>query len=104
VIPLQISQEVELAFRHLADSCHYSVAIYDIAKTRGGTRLKFTQIGIPPNRYSGHYRGWIEAYWTPMKEVFAKGAVSSATRAKHVVDRKERIAKGRFRRKLAKGA
>ena len=39
---------------------HYSVAIYDIAKIRGGTRLKFTQIGIPPNRYSGHYRGWIE--------------------------------------------
>ena len=83
---------------------HYSVAIYDLAKTRGGSRLKFTQIGIPPRRYSGHYRGWIEAYWTPMKEVFAKGAVSSATRAKHVVDRKERIAKGRFRRKLAKGA
>jgi Activator of Hsp90 ATPase homolog 1-like protein len=27
---------------------HYSVAIYDIAKTRGGTKLKFTQIGIPP--------------------------------------------------------
>jgi uncharacterized protein YndB with AHSA1/START domain len=37
---------------------HYSVAIYEIAKTRGRTRLKFTQIGIPPNRYSGHYRGW----------------------------------------------
>ena len=44
---------------------HYSIAIYDLAKVRGGTQLKFTQIGIPPHRYSGHYRGWIEAYWTP---------------------------------------
>jgi uncharacterized protein YndB with AHSA1/START domain len=50
---------------------HHSVVIYDIAKTHGGAKLKFTQIGIPPNRYSGHYRGWIEAYWTPMKEIFA---------------------------------
>jgi len=83
---------------------HYSVVIFDIEKAPAGAKLRFTQIGIPPDRYSGHYRGWIEAYWTPMKEVFAKGAVSSATRAKHVVDRKERIAKGRFRRKLAKGA
>src|SRR5215813_7104564 len=31
---------------------HYSIATYDIAKTRSGTRLKFTQIGIPPGRYS----------------------------------------------------
>ena len=36
---------------------HYSVAIYDIAKIPGGSKLKFTQIGVPPNRYSGHYRG-----------------------------------------------
>jgi uncharacterized protein YndB with AHSA1/START domain len=34
---------------------HYSIAIFEIAKARGGSKLKFTQIGIPPNRYSGHY-------------------------------------------------
>ena len=39
---------------------HYSIATFDIAKARGGSRLTFTQIGIPPGRYSGHYRGWIE--------------------------------------------
>jgi len=29
---------------------------------QGNTRDRHDQIGIPPNRYSGHYRGWIEAY------------------------------------------
>jgi activator of HSP90 ATPase len=80
---------------------HYSIAIFDIEKSPGGAKLRFTQIGIPPDRYSGHYRGWIEAYWTPMKEIFAAGEVSKGTRAKHVISRKERIAKGRFRRKLS---
>jgi uncharacterized protein YndB with AHSA1/START domain len=32
---------------------HYSIAIFDISKVRGGSKLKFTQIGIPPGRYSG---------------------------------------------------
>ena len=31
---------------------HYSIAIFDITKVRGGAKLKFTQIGIPPSRYS----------------------------------------------------
>lgn len=38
---------------------HYSIAIFDIQKSKGGSVLHFTQIGVPPNRYSGHYRGWI---------------------------------------------
>jgi activator of HSP90 ATPase len=53
---------------------HYSIVIFDISKVKSGSKLKFTQIGIPPHRYSGHYRGWIETYWTPMKEIFAKSA------------------------------
>jgi len=39
---------------------HYSIAIFDIVKTAGGRKLTFTQIGVRPDRYSGHYRGWIE--------------------------------------------
>jgi uncharacterized protein YndB with AHSA1/START domain len=38
---------------------HYSVAIFDIQKSKGGSQLRFTQIGIPPPTYSGHCRGWI---------------------------------------------
>jgi uncharacterized protein YndB with AHSA1/START domain len=83
---------------------HYSIAIFDISKARGGANLKFTQIGIPPNRYSGHYRGWVETYWTPMKEIFANGTISRETRAKVKIDREQRISTGRFRRTLSKEA
>ena len=31
---------------------HYSVVIFDLAKARSGCKLRFTQIGIPPHRYS----------------------------------------------------
>jgi uncharacterized protein YndB with AHSA1/START domain len=83
---------------------HYSVAIYDITKVRGGTRLKFTQIGIPPNRYSGHYRGWIEAYWTPMKEILATGTTSQKTKERVKTSREQRIKTGRFRRSIIQGS
>lgn len=80
---------------------HYSVAIFDLAKINGGTKLVFTQIGIPPERYSGHQRGWIETYWTPMQEIFAHSAISEKTRARVEIDKKERIAKGKFRRRVS---
>jgi activator of HSP90 ATPase len=83
---------------------HYSIAIFDITKVRGGAKLKFTQIGIPPSRYSGHYRGWIEAYWTPMKEIFATGTTSKMTRARVKANREHRIKKGKFRRSISKEA
>src|SRR6516225_2677364 len=59
---------------------HYSIVIFDISKAPRGSTLRFTQIGVPPDRYSGHYRGWIETYWTPMKEVLRQGHVSALTR------------------------
>jgi uncharacterized protein YndB with AHSA1/START domain len=83
---------------------HYSVAIYELTKVRGGTRLKFTQIGIPPDRYSGHYRGWIETYWTPMKEIFATGTTSQKTRDRVRINRERRIKTGRFRRSISNRA
>ena len=80
---------------------HYSIAIFDIGKVPGGSKLTFTQIGVPPGRYSGHYRGWIETYWTPMKEIFATGAISNKTRARIKIDREHRIRAGKFRRKIS---
>ena len=82
---------------------HYSIATYDLEKIGDGTKLKFTQIGVPPNRYSGHYRGWIETYWTPMKEIFATGELSERTKRRVKVDREQRISKGSFRRTISKG-
>jgi uncharacterized protein YndB with AHSA1/START domain len=75
---------------------HYSVVTFDIQKVARGAKLRFTQMGIPPNRCSGHYRGWIETYWTPMKEILAQGEMSDATRARVKIDRQRRIATGRF--------
>jgi activator of HSP90 ATPase len=80
---------------------HYSIAIFDIKRVPKGTKLQFTQLGIPPNRYSGHYRGWIETYWTPMKEIFANGEISDKTRARVKANREHRIDAQRFRRKLS---
>ena len=83
---------------------HYSIAIFDIQKAKDGSVLRFTQIGVPPQRYSGHYRGWIEAYWTPMKEVLASGKISEKTRARVKADRAKRIKNRHFRRKISSGA
>jgi len=83
---------------------HYSIVSFDISRSAGGSILRFTQIGIPPHRYSGHYRGWIEAYWTPMKEIFAKGSISPKTRARVRADKTKRIAPRRFRRSLSREA
>ena len=80
---------------------HYSIAIFDLTKIRDGTKLVFTQIGVPPERYSGHYRGWIETYWTPMQEIFADDTISEKTRARVEIDKSERIAKGQFRRRVS---
>jgi activator of HSP90 ATPase len=83
---------------------HYSIAIFDLQAAGAGTRLKFTQIGVPPSRYSGHYRGWIETYWTPMKEIFADGKISDETRSRVQVDKTQRIRRGQFRRQISKEA
>jgi len=80
---------------------HYSIAIFDIQTAGVGSKLTFTQIGVPPNRFSGHYRGWIEAYWTPMKEVIASGAISDKTRARVKASRENRIVEGHFRRRIS---
>jgi activator of HSP90 ATPase len=83
---------------------HYSIAIFNIEKAKDGSLLRFTQIGVPSHRYSGHYRGWIEAYWTPMKEVLASGKISDKTRARVKADREKRISTQHFRRKISGAA
>jgi activator of HSP90 ATPase len=62
-------------------SDHYSIATFELRAVDGGTELRFTQIGVPPHRFDGHSRGWIENYWHPMQELFDRGALSEATKA-----------------------
>ena len=81
---------------------HYSIATFDFAKVRGGTRLHFTQLGVPPDRHNGHYREWIEGYWTPIKEVLASDEGSTRTRKRVRAHKRGRIRKPHLiqRRKL----
>jgi activator of HSP90 ATPase len=58
---------------------HYSVVTFELRPVDGGTELRFTQIGVPPHRFDGHSRGWVENYWRPMQELFGKGGLSEAT-------------------------
>jgi activator of HSP90 ATPase len=74
---------------------HYSIAIFDFKPVTQGTRLTFTQMGVPRHRYDGHWHGWINTYWRPMKEVLKSGARSQKTRAE-VAAARQRIATGRL--------
>ena len=51
---------------------HYSVATFSLKRIRGGTRLAFTQIGVPDREFKGISHGWRDHYWKPTKEMLEK--------------------------------
>ncbi len=51
---------------------HYSTVTYELTKVPGGTRLRFTQVGVPDKDYSAKKKGWPHAYWQPMKALLEK--------------------------------
>jgi activator of HSP90 ATPase len=51
---------------------HYSIVIYDLKKAKGGAKLTFSHIGVPVENYASIDKGWVEAYWDPMKAAIAK--------------------------------
>jgi|SRR5712691_8301700 len=50
----------------------YSKATFALAKTRGGTRITFTQTSVPDEFHREIRDGWREHYWEPLKKQFAK--------------------------------
>ncbi|MBI4289026.1 MAG: SRPBCC domain-containing protein [Chloroflexi bacterium] len=50
----------------------YSKATFRFAEVEGGTRLTFTQSGVPDEEYEGTTQGWRDYYWTPMKKLLAR--------------------------------
>lgn len=48
---------------------HFSKATFSLSKTKTGTKLSFTQSGVPVKHYNAIKNGWIEHYWNPMKEI-----------------------------------
>lgn len=51
---------------------HYSKAIFAFKEENGKTKMTFTQAGIPAQFYEDIKQGWIDYYWTPMKEILEK--------------------------------
>ncbi len=48
---------------------HYSIAIFELKKVKEGTKLEFTQTGVPEEFYKSISKGWHEHYWNHMKEM-----------------------------------
>jgi activator of HSP90 ATPase len=44
-----------------------SIAKFELTKKGSGTKLTFTQTGVPENKYKDIASGWKEHYWEKMK-------------------------------------
>ncbi|MGZ3648210.1 MAG: SRPBCC domain-containing protein [Syntrophales bacterium] len=51
---------------------HYSKVTFSLMKVKGGTRLTFTQSGIPDQYYKDINQGWRDYYWKKMKAMLEK--------------------------------
>jgi activator of HSP90 ATPase len=51
---------------------HYSRVTFSLNKAEGGTRLTFSQTGVPEEQYQDVSQGWQDYYWEPMKEMLGK--------------------------------
>jgi len=47
---------------------HYSKVTFLLKQIQGGTRLIFTQTGIPNEHYDEIAQGWRDYYWAPLKK------------------------------------
>ena len=50
----------------------YSKVTYQLDKTAGGTKITFTQTGVPEEAYEDVKQGWYDYYWDPMKKMLEK--------------------------------
>jgi activator of HSP90 ATPase len=51
---------------------HYSRCTFSLKEVQGGTRLTFTQSGVPEEVYEDIRQGWHDYYWEPIKQRFQK--------------------------------
>jgi activator of HSP90 ATPase len=50
----------------------YSRAVFSFTPVPRGTRLSFTQTGVPEGAYEDIRQGWRDYYWEPMKKMLEK--------------------------------
>lgn len=46
---------------------HYSKVVFELKSAKNGTKLTFTQTGVPGPKYKAIKSGWIEFYWKPLE-------------------------------------
>jgi activator of HSP90 ATPase len=46
---------------------HYSTVTFALTPVRGGTRLRFTQQGVPNGDYRAKRAGWVSSYWEKLR-------------------------------------
>ena len=51
---------------------HYSQLTFLLENSEDGTRLTFTQTGVPEEQYEYISQGWRDYYWKPMKNMLEK--------------------------------
>jgi len=51
---------------------HLSKATFSFKEESGKTKMVFTQKDVPMQFYEDIKQGWIDYYWTPMKELLGK--------------------------------
>ncbi len=51
---------------------HFSTCTFIFEKKGKGTKMTFTQTGIPAHKVEALKEGWKEYYWSPMKEYLKK--------------------------------
>jgi len=51
---------------------HFLMATFIFKEEGGKTKMTFTQTGVPVQFYEDIKQGWIDYYWTPMREMLEK--------------------------------
>lgn len=49
-----------------------SKVTFALRKVKGGTKLTFTQTGVPDRHLASIKQGWIDFYWHPLKEMLER--------------------------------
>lgn len=78
---------------------HYSTATFALARAGTGTKLTFSQTGVPDDQVAAIRQGWIEFYWKPLNVLLATAATRSfRTRASASSEGRSQGARRRPRR------
>jgi activator of HSP90 ATPase len=68
VVDLKKDSRIVLAWRSTGwPEGHYSIAQFELTPSKGGTRLVFSQFGIPSDDFEDIRDGWKQYYWGPLK-------------------------------------